>query len=471
MSGAHAGRRIVVMGLGSFGGGVGVARYLARSGARVLATDLRRAEELGPALTALAGLDIEYVLGEHRERDFDAADLVIANPAVAPSHPLLVRTRARGARVSSEMELFLETCPARVIAITGTQGKSSTSALTAQLLERSGFAVELGGNIGRSLLDANDQLRADQVCVIEISSYQLEALNEPGALHARVEAACIVNVLADHLERHGTLEAYRAAKLRILDLLDDGGVAVLPGCDEQLSGAARPGCRRALFWPPEAARRPDRAERALGYHVDQGRFLEGELVLGRSDEFALPGSFQQGNLLAALALARAAGAGADSLRAAIPALRGLEFRVQDLGIRAGHRVIDNGVSTTPDSTIAALIDQREPVVLLCGGKQKQLPLDELVECARSRVALALCFGAAAPALARALRARGVAAEELPDVPSAVARAFERAVEGQAILFSPACASFDAYLNFEQRARHFRSCLPPVDAPQPHAVER
>lgn len=463
--GAHAelaGRRVLVMGLGSFGGGVGVVRYLARRGARVLATDLRRPEELAPALAALAGLDVEYVLGEHRERDFDAAELVIANPAVAPSNALLARARARGARISSEMELFLEACPARVIAITGTQGKSSTSTFTAQLLAHAGIAARLGGNIGRSLLDETSAMRADDWCVVEISSYQLEALAAPGALAARAAAVCIVNVLADHLERHGTLDAYRAAKLRVLELLADDGVAVLPGCDERLAAAPLPRGRRELFWPPEAARQPAAAERASGYHVERGSFRRGGTELGRVADLAVPGAFQRGNVLAALALAQAAGATAAQSRAAVGALRGLDYRVQDLGVRAGHRVIDNGVSTTPDSTIAALADLSEPVVLLCGGKAKSLPLDELVECARSKVAVALCFGAAGDALARAFAARGVDAEALADVPTAVARAFERARENQAILFSPACASFDAYLNFEQRAQHFRASLPPPD---------
>jgi UDP-N-acetylmuramoylalanine--D-glutamate ligase len=470
--GAHdelAGRRVLVMGLGSFGGGVGVVRYLARKGARVLATDLRSADQLAPALAELAALDVEYVLGEHRERDFDAAELVVANPAVAPSHALLERARSRGARVSSEMELFLEACPARVIAITGTQGKSSTSAFTAQLLEHAGIQVRLGGNIGRSLLDETAAMRAEDWCVVEISSYQLEALNSssgpnaPAGLTARVAAVCIVNVLADHLERHGTLDAYRAAKLRILALVADDGVAVLPGCDERLAAAPLARGRRELFWPPDAARPPSAAQRAAGWHVDAGSFRRGGLEFGRVADLAVPGAFQRGNALAALALAHAAGAAPERLSAAIGRLRGLDYRVQDLGVRAGHRVIDNGVSTTPDSTLAALADVREPVVLLCGGKAKNLPLDELVECARSKVALALCFGSAGESLARAFAARGVDALAVADVPTAVARAFERAREGQAILFSPACASFDAYLNFEQRARHFRACLPPLDS--------
>jgi UDP-N-acetylmuramoylalanine--D-glutamate ligase len=464
----YAGKRVLVMGLGSFGGGVGVVRYLARRGARVLATDLRSPLELAPALEALAGLDVDYVLGEHRERDFETADCVIANPAVAPRNPLLQRARERGARISSEMELFLEACPARVIAITGTQGKSSTSTLTAQLLQAAGLCARLGGNIGRSLLEELGEMQPHDTCVVEISSYQLEALNTPSELHARVQAVCIVNVLADHLERHGTLEHYAAAKARSLDLLAPDGIAVLPGSDPRVAELPLCGRQRLLFWPPEAPRQPNDAQRAVGLHVRDGRFLRGSTELGRCAELRLPGSFQHGNTLAALGLALSAGADPERLRAAIPTLHGLEYRVQELGLRGGLRVIDNGVSTTPDSTLAALLDQAQPVVLLCGGKAKNLPLDELVECARSKVRVAICFGAAGAALASAFRASGVDAESVADVPAAVERAYARARLGETLLYSPACASFDAYLNFEQRAQHFRACLP---LPAPDASVR
>src|SRR5262245_25095300 len=176
------------MGLGSFGGGVGAARYLAGLGAEVCATDLRGAEGLAPALAALAGLPVRTVLGGHRREDFRQAELVVANPAVRPDDAYLREARAAGARITSEIELFLEAARGRLACVTGTQGKSSTCNLLAAFLEGSGFRSHLGGNIGGSLLEAVSEIGPEDVVVLELSSYQLEALSAPSELGRRVQA-------------------------------------------------------------------------------------------------------------------------------------------------------------------------------------------------------------------------------------------------------------------------------------------
>src|SRR5262245_4502504 len=224
------------MGLGSFGGGEGAARYLAELGARVLVTDRRSSDALAATLRRLEGLAIELRLGEHRIADFEQAEVVVANPAVRPDDPLLAAARAAGARVTSEIELFLEAVPASVVAITGTQGKSSTCHLVHGLLASVGRRAHLGGNIGASLLPRLPDIHDDDVVVLELSSYQLEAL-EPDP-PARATAVAIVNVLQDHLERHGSIERYARAKLRILELLRADGVAVLPRWDPRFAACA-----------------------------------------------------------------------------------------------------------------------------------------------------------------------------------------------------------------------------------------
>ena len=174
------GRRATVMGLGLFGGGVETARFLAGIGMRVTVTDQRPAEKLAESIRALQGVPLHYELGGHRERDFDDTDLVVANPAVAPSSPFLALARAAGVPITSEIELFLEACPARVVLVTGTQGKSSTSHALHHFLRAAGFGAHLGGNIGRSLLGSLEQLGERDWVVLEISSYQLEALSPSG---------------------------------------------------------------------------------------------------------------------------------------------------------------------------------------------------------------------------------------------------------------------------------------------------
>jgi UDP-N-acetylmuramoylalanine--D-glutamate ligase len=444
---ALAGRRVLVMGLGSFGGGAGAVRYLAGLGARVTVTDRRAAASLETSLRALADVPAEYVLGEHRRADFEASALVVVNPAVRPDDPLLVAARAAGAELTSEIELFLEAVRARVVAITGTQGKSSTATMTHQLLVACGRRAHLGGNIGSSLLPALPTIAPGDLVVLELSSYQLESLGGSAAC-ARAEAVAVVNVLADHLERHGTTAAYAAAKRRILELVKPGGHVLLPLDDERLARWDVPGVRL-----PFCAR-----DSGHGLHVRDGEFrLDGER-LGRVADLALPGEFQRENALVALGLAHLLGAEPEALARALSAVRGLEHRLQDLGLVRGRRVIDNAVSTTPDSTISALLALPAGTVLVLGGRQKRLPLDELAHVARERAAHAVAFGEAGASFAAALAAAGVPVECAEGVEDALALALERGAPGAHVLFSPAASSFDAYGNFQERAAAFRAAL-------------
>jgi UDP-N-acetylmuramoylalanine--D-glutamate ligase len=453
-----AGQRVLVMGLGSFGGGMGAARFLAQQGARVTVTDQRPASQLTASLAALADLPLEFVLGEHREADFEASDVVVVNPAVAPDHPLLAHARRHGARITSEIELFLERVTARLVCVTGTQGKSSTCHLVASLLSRAGIRAHLGGNFGGSLLSELGRIGAEDVVVLELSSYQLEALENPLALGGRIErvlGVAVVNVLADHLERHGTVAAYAAAKRRILDLLAADGVAVLPREDEWASRFAVPRGRRLDFSLAPGA--------ATELCIEDGCFRLGSEILGRVADLRLPGTFQRANALVALGLARFLGAAPERLAAALGQIRGLAHRLESLGRRRGRLVLDNGVSTTPDSTISALRSLEPGICLLVGGRAKKgLALDELVDAARGRVALAVCYGEAREAFASALE-RAVSVARAAGLSEAVALAFERAPSGATVLFSPACSSFDAFTNFRARAEAFRAALPAEDA--------
>jgi UDP-N-acetylmuramoylalanine--D-glutamate ligase len=444
---AFAGKKALVMGLGSFGGGAGAVHYLTALGARVVVTDQRSASSLVRTLGELAGLPVELVLGGHRREDFERAEIVVVNPAVRPDHPLLQHARGAGALVTSEMELFLEAVCARVVAITGTQGKSSTTHATHSLLELCGRRAHLGGNIGHSLLPALAGIAPDDVVVLELSSYQLEALSGRASA-ARAEAVAVVNILPDHLERHGTLEAYAAAKQRILALLRPGGHALLPLDDERFAGWKVAGVKLGFSTRDTG--------RGLFVAGDDFR-LDGE-VLARVSDLRLPGDFQRANALVALGLARVLGVPAAELARALPRVRGLEHRLQDLGVFRGRRVIDNAVSTTPDSTISALRALPAGTVLVLGGKQKRLPLDELAGVARERVTAAVAFGEAGPAFARVLSSAGVPVEVVTTVEEAVSVALQRGEPGAHVLFSPAGASFDAYANFQERAAAFRAAL-------------
>jgi UDP-N-acetylmuramoylalanine--D-glutamate ligase len=443
-----------VVGLGLFGGGVGVARWLARQGSRVTVTDLRDESVLAAALAQLAGLGVRFVLGRHEEADFVRTDLVVANPAVPPNSSYLAAARRAGVRVGSEVELFLERAHGRLVAITGTQGKSSSASFLAQLLERAcdpgGGRTHLGGNIGGSLLEELDSIAAGDRVVIELSSYQLEAL--PAVPRARLELAAITNVLADHLERHGTLEAYKRAKLRLLELVRPDGLVLLP---PDLAATVNAPGKRVVVVGAGTPRK--------GLVLHEGAFLLDGECLGRVADLPFAEEFQHRNALLALGAARLLGARAEALAAALPHLRGLPHRLEDLGLRGGRRVIDNGVSTTPDSTLSALAAVSSPCTLLIDGRAKRgLSFEELGREIARRGDAAVVFGADRESVAGALVSTGARVLRASDLKRAVAAAFESEPRDATLLFSPACASFDAYANFRARALAFRAHLPAGD---------
>ncbi len=433
------GARVTVMGLGLFGGGVAATRFAAARGARVTVTDQRDAATLAPALRELEGLEVELVLGEHRAADFEGADLVLVNPAVPPTNPWLERARAAGARLSSEVALFLDGCPCPVLAVSGTQGKSSTTNFLAQLLAAEGRRVHLGGNIGRPLLAELDAIGPDDLVALELSSYQLESLPDQWT-RARedspVVGAALVNVLSDHLERHGTREAYARAKLRLAELLRPGSPLLLPA--DPLPVPDRPPADLVIQRVPG----PE-------LEVRDGEFrLRGE-ALGRVADSPFQAPFLVHDQLIALGLAALAGVGPGALAAVLPRLRGLPHRLDRVGELDGRPLWDNGVSTTPDSTVSALEALEPRAVVLLGGKVQVLDHGPLFRALRERGARAVVFGAARGAWLEPLRAAGVEAVAAEGPREALDRA--RELPGTAVLFSPAAASFDAYPNFRARA--------------------
>lgn len=438
------GRRVTVMGLGLFGGGAAVARFLASRGARVTITDLRTEAELAPALSSLVDIDARFVLGRHDEADFSSSDLIVVNPAVPPTSRFLELARNSETELTSEIALFLESTPARVVAVTGTQGKSSTTNYLAQLLSATHELgrVYLGGNIGRSLLADLDHMTADDLCAVELSSYQLERLPEDlrsDRERSPIEVALVTNVLSDHLERHKTREAYARAKLRILEVLAPRGVALLPA--EDLPGE---------FEPPRDVRVSSHPGKQF-VRSESGYEFAGELLATR-DHDARFVAFQRDNLHLALAAARAMGAPLEGLNSAIATLRGLSHRLDLVGQLAGRRLWDNAVSTTPDSTLSAVEALPAGSTVMLGGKVKDIDLAPLISGLREREAHVVIFGAACDQWPQRFRDEGLAVHEA----SGACEALEVAlgIGTGDLLFSPACSSFDAYPNFQARADEF-----------------
>ncbi|MFT7485146.1 MAG: UDP-N-acetylmuramoylalanine--D-glutamate ligase [Candidatus Paceibacteria bacterium] len=440
------------MGLGLFGGGAAAARYAAKQGAAVLLTDLRDEQTLAPALRELRDVKCQLVLERHREQDFSGADVVIANPAVRPDNPYLETARKNGVCITSEVALFLDAVQAPVVAITGTQGKSSTTHLLAQLLGTEGRKVHLGGNIGRPLLGELESIQPEDICALELSSYQLECL--PSQWTRDVEqspltAAALTNLFSDHLERHVTRARYAQAKLQLFGLLAPGGTAVLPMDPLPIEWTAR---SHTQVIKTNGAR----------LRIESDSFRLDELRLGEVSQSPFHAPFQQQNLLLALGLASLAGVQASALQSALHSLRGLPHRLDRFGELDGRPLWDNLVSTTPDSTVSALEALPPGQVLLLGGRVKDLDLTPLIEATSAREATPIIFGEARAKWPAAFRDAGIEVHEVECPVKALELA--RGVGGTGILISPACSSFDAFPNFQaradailQRARELGAC--------------
>ncbi len=432
------GQSVTVMGLGSFGGGLGVVQFLLAHGARVTVSDRRTAEQLAGTLRLLSDTScVELHLGEHREPDFVSADMVVVNPAVRPGHPLVERARCRGVCITSEMGLFWSRCRGRVAAVTGTNGKSTTTALLCHLLQADGRSAWLGGNIGGSLLPDVDRIEPDDWAVLELSSFQLAALDEQ---QVSPEVAVVTNFAPNHLDWHGTADAYRYAKQTILRWQRPGDVAVLNRGQEVNSWETR---ARTEFFQEQ-----DLHEE---WHVE--------------DNPVLRGTHQRENVAAAVAAARSMGVSDVAIEQGLQTFVGLPHRLQLVGMIDGRRWYDDSASTTPESTLAALARFEEPIVLLVGGADKGADLSELAGGIVAKARAAVLMGDVAETLQRLIAARlaeqsDVAARRQVSVTvaaslsDAVTQAASLSQPGDVVLLSPGCASYGWFANYVQRAEEF-----------------
>jgi len=421
-----AGCRVTIMGLGRHGGGVAAARYLAGRGAIVTVTDLAGEQRLAGSLDQLADLPIARLrLGRHNERDFRGADLVVANPAVKPHEPLLRVARQHGAQVTTEIELFLSACPARIVGVTGSNGKSTTAAMIAAILKAAGRRTWLGGNIGGSLLGELDHIRPGDWVVLELSSFQLARLAEDSR---GVEVAVVTGCTPNHLDWHGRMEDYIAAKQRILTAQTGESAAVLNVKD---------------------------AEVASWHGLVGGRCIP---LASRNElpPLAIPGEHNRTNAALAAAAARAVGCDEPAIAGAVAQFRGLPHRLEPVGKVAGRTFYNDSMATTPDSVIAALDALEVPVWLLAGGYDKGGDYGPMAGRIVRKARGAAFYGAARDLLHG--QVSGLDAmfpcRAVESLTAAFAWCWENSRPGDAILLSPACASFDQFADYAERGRAF-----------------
>jgi UDP-N-acetylmuramoylalanine--D-glutamate ligase len=433
--------RVLVMGLGRTGRSA--ATFLSRRGAEVTAADERPAAELAD-LADLTGR-VELRLGRPFP-DPAGFDWIVPSPGVPRE-----RWAAHAARVVGDVELAWRTLGVPVVAVTGTNGKSTTTRLVEAMLCAAGLRAESAGNIGRPALELVG--RPLDVAVLEVSSFQLEATSR-----FRPRVAVILNLAPDHLDRHASFDAYRDAKALILRRQEAGDTAILNGDDPAVVElAARTRARVWLFrcrGPVESGASWDAGAVVLRNGRDTRRV--------RLDGFDPDSGLAVENVLAALAACHALDVDPDKARGALLDFRNLPHRREPVAQRGGVVWIDDSKATNPAAAIHALRSSRRPVVWLAGGRNKGFDFEALAEAAAGRVRAAVLFGEAAGELESAL-ARRVAIHRVPDLAAAVVLAARLARDGDSVLLSPACASFDQFRNFEERGERFREAVEALPA--------
>ena len=442
-----AGRKVLV--IGAARSGIASARFLAQRGATVALNDRKPLSEWPAEALALKTEGVGHVAGEPPSWLLDQIDLVVVSPGV-PTKSIPIRyADRRGAEVIGEIELASRFLRGRIVAITGTNGKTTTTTLVGKMLEDAGMNVQVGGNIGKALISMIESSSDDSWNVVELSSFQLETIVD---FHPTV--AAVLNVTPNHMDRYESLMDYAAAKHNIFRNQTPGDVAILNADDDIVSSWAN-GLRAHV------------TQFSVKEELQDGLFLrgrdllsrtrDGERVLATRDEMRLRGTHNVENVLAAMAAGLACGAAPESLRETVRGFRPVEHRLEEVAEINGVRFFNDSKATSVDATMKALeafANEAGQIVLILGGRGKQAPYAPLLPLVRERVSRMILIGEDAAVIEKELNG-GAPFELATDMSDAVARAFAAAKSGDVVLLAPACASFDMYKSFEHRGRAFK----------------
>ena len=440
------GKRVLVVGLARTG--VATALFCAARGARVTATDTRGENEIGEGISTLRAASVSLELSGHTENTFLEQDLIIPSPGVPADAPLLKAARAKGVTIWSEIELADRFLNGRLIGITGSNGKTTTTSLIEHILQSAGFSTILAGNIGTPLISCVEQTNDRTITVAELSSFQLELIET-----FRPNISVFLNLTPDHLDRHGTFEAYGAAKARIFENQTEADSAVL-NADDQATAALLPS-RPPVYWFSRKQR------------VAQGAFVRGKEIIFRHegaeetilklDDIPLPGAHNVENVLAAAVATRLAGAQPTAIAKGVRAFAGVEHRLEFVAEIGGVRYYNDSKATNVDATLKALDAFPGRILIILGGKDKGSDYTVLRAPLREKGILALLIGAAADKIEKQI-AGSVAIERAETMERAVESAAHAARAGDVVLLAPACASFDQFQNYEHRGRAFKELV-------------
>jgi UDP-N-acetylmuramoylalanine--D-glutamate ligase len=440
------GKRVLIVGLARTG--LATARFCAARGARVTAVDDRDAEQFGEAVDELRNLGCALAFGGNPVADFATQDLIVPSPGVPANHPGLVAARSAHVPIWSEIELAWRFLRGRLIAVTGSNGKTTTTSLIGHILSGSGKPVSVAGNIGTPLIAHVDESNEKTITVAEVSSFQLELIHS-----FRPDISVLLNLTPDHLDRHASFEDYLRAKTRIFENQTERDAAVI-NADDPIAAQHSPS-RAQIFWFSREKRVASGAYLRNG-QIDFRRDGEDIALLDRSD-ISLRGEHNVENVLAAGLAAFLAGATPAQIAAGVRSFPGVEHRLEFVAEISGVSFYNDSKATNVDATIKALEAFPGGLFVILGGKDKGSDYAPLIPLLRERAKAVLLIGAAAEKIASQLGG-AILVERAGTLDRAVALASERAREGDTVLLAPACASFDQFENYEHRGRVFKQLV-------------
>jgi UDP-N-acetylmuramoylalanine--D-glutamate ligase len=441
-----AGKRVLVVGLARTG--VAVSLFAAGYGATVTATDEKPESALGETAARLRAAGVKLELGGHPASAFLEQDLIVVSPGVPANLPPLMLAHVGGTPVWSEIELAWRFLRGKLVAVTGSNGKTTTTSLVAHILETADVPTLVGGNIGAPLISLVETSTDSTVTVAEVSSFQLETIEA-----FRPEIGVLLNLTPDHLDRHASFEEYAAAKMRLFENQLERDSAILNADDPEVT--KRMPSRSHVFWFSRQKR------------VAEGAFLlddqiifrtEGsETVVGRRSEIPLRGEHNIENVLAACAAVYLAGAEPDAIAKGVKTFHGVEHRLEFAGEIGGVKYYNDSKATNVDAALKAIEAFPGPLVVILGGKDKGSPYTPLSDALRARGRMALLIGEAAEKIAADL-GDAVTCVHAGTLERAIEIAADRARPGDVVLLAPACSSFDQFENYEHRGREFKQLV-------------
>lgn len=446
------GKRVLI--LGAARQGLALARWLARHGASVTLNDSRREEELSAAKNALTDVNVSWALGGHPLELLDHADLLCPSGGVPLTLPIVQEAVRRGIPLSNDSQIFMEAVPCKTVGITGSAGKTTTTTLVGNMAKLAkGNRAFVGGNIGDPLINYVDKMSADDIAILELSSFQLDQMT------VSPNVAAILNITPNHLDRHGTMEAYTEAKARILDFQTEKDIAIL-GQDDKGAWSLKNRVKGKLL-----TFSLQELEEGLN-----GAYLHHDGLLSLRDGFAyvpllmrekvqLRGDHNIANVLAAFAIGHAAGFKLDDMLEAAEEFRGVPHRLELVRELHGVRWYNDSIATAPERAAAAVHAFDEPIVLMLGGRDKNLPWGDLAKLVHQRVDHVVVFGEAGEMIQKTVSTvageRGVDVRRAQTLREAVTLAAEVASAGDVVLLSPGGTSFDEFKDFAERGEAFR----------------